>query len=77
MMENPDLKWYKFKYCRFRIDRGTGPDVCLLFDESWLHIMIRYLKLTKLVLLFLKDENGAINGIFTNSIATGGGDLYL
>ena len=60
----------------FRIDRGTGPDVQLLFDESITH-NDPISQTNETGTFIFKDENNRIKGIYTNSIATGGGDLYL
>ena len=59
-----------------RIDRGSQNDATLLFDEQTVHNdpasqTVRYGTWT------FKDMSGSIRGILTNSIATGGGDLYL
>ena len=59
-----------------RVDRGTEQDATFLFDEQTVHNdpasqTVRYGTFT------FKDLSGSIRGILTNSIATGGGDLYL
>jgi|TARA_X000000950_G_scaffold240145_1_gene293021 hypothetical protein len=59
-----------------RIDRGTFADVQILYDETVTHND----PVTQTVdygTFIFKDENNNIQGIYTNSIATGGGDLYL
>ena len=60
----------------FRIDRGSGPDVQLLFDESVVH-NDPVSQTNETGTFIFKDENNRVKGIYTNSIATGGGDLYL
>lgn len=59
-----------------QIDRGTKNDVLFVFDEQVTH-NDPVSQTNKLGTFVFKDAQGAINGIFTNSIATGGGDLYL
>tara|TARA_B100000683_G_scaffold265070_1_gene295542 strand:- start:3703 stop:4653 length:951 start_codon:yes stop_codon:yes gene_type:complete len=59
-----------------RIDRGSSTDALFLFDEQTVHNdpasqTVRYGTFT------FKDNSGTIRGILTNSIATGGGDLFL
>ena len=59
-----------------RIDRGTFPDAQILFDENLTHNN----PVTQTVdygTFVFRDENTKITGIYTNSIATGGGDLYV
>ena len=59
-----------------RIDRGTFPDAQILFDENLTHNN----PITQTVdygTFVFRDENTKITGIYTNSIATGGGDLYV
>ena len=59
-----------------RFDRGTYADSQFLFDETLTHNN----PVTQTVdygTFVLKDTNNKIIGLFTNSIATGGGDLYL
>ena len=59
-----------------RIDRGTFPDAQILFDENLTHNN----PVTQTVdygTFVFRDENNKITGIYTNSIATGGGDLYV
>ena len=59
-----------------RLDRGTFPDAQFLFDETLTHNN----PITQTVdygTFVFKDENNKITGIYTNSISTGGGDLYL
>lgn len=55
------------------IERGTFPDVFFGFDEdlAWLNPGGRQGSFV------FKDQNEGLIGIRTNSIATGGGDLYL
>ena len=60
----------------FTIDRGTGPDVSLLFDESVQH-NDPVSQTNEPGTFVFRDSNNRIKGIFTNSITTGGGDLYL
>jgi hypothetical protein len=59
-----------------QIDRGTNSDAIFVFDEQTSHNDPVTQTVRPGTFVF-KRENGAINGIFTNSIATGGGDLYL
>lgn len=59
-----------------RIDRGSFVDAYMVFDEdlSWADPVTAT---TKNGLFAFKDHNQALVGIRTNSISTGGGDLYL
>ncbi len=59
-----------------RIDRGTLPDGYMLFDEnvSWRDPITETTKQGGFV---FRNESGSLVGIRTNSISTGGGDLYL
>ena len=59
-----------------RIDRGTYADVQILYDENITHNDPVTQTVDSGTFIF-KDENNNIQGIYTNSIATGGGDLYL
>tara|TARA_B100000902_G_scaffold199705_1_gene190357 strand:- start:386 stop:1336 length:951 start_codon:yes stop_codon:yes gene_type:complete len=59
-----------------QIDRGTNSDAIFVFDEQTVHNDPVTQTVRPGTFIF-KRENGSINGIFTNSIATGGGDLYL
>ena len=59
-----------------RIDRGTFADVQILYDENVTHNDPITQTVDSGTFIF-KDENNNIQGIYTNSIATGGGDLYL
>ncbi len=59
-----------------RIDRGTLPNGYMLFDEnvSWRDPITETTKQGGFV---FRNESGSLVGIRTNSISTGGGDLYL
>jgi hypothetical protein len=59
-----------------RIDRGTLSDGYFLFDEnvSWRDPITETTKQGGFV---FENESGSLVGIRTNSISTGGGDLYL
>tara|TARA_B100000900_G_scaffold351670_1_gene318907 strand:- start:222 stop:1169 length:948 start_codon:yes stop_codon:yes gene_type:complete len=59
-----------------QIDRGTASDALFIFDELVTH-NDPVSQTNKPGTFVFKRANGAINGIFTTSIATGGGDLYL
>jgi hypothetical protein len=62
-----------------QIDRGTSssyPDVFFVFDENTTH-NDPVSQTVKGGTFTFKDENNALIGIRTNSISTGGGDLYL
>ena len=59
-----------------QIDRGSASDALFIFDELVTH-NDPVSQTNKPGTFVFKRANGAINGIFTNSIATGGGDLYL
>ena len=59
-----------------RIDRGSLPDGYILFDEdiTWRDPIT---ETTKTGGFIFRNELNALVGIRTNSISTGGGDLYL
>ena len=59
-----------------RIDRGSLVDAYVVFDEdlSWTDPVT---DTTKNGVWVLKDDTSALVGLRTNSISTGGGDLYL
>ena len=59
-----------------QIDRGSASDALFIFDELVTH-NDPVSQTNKPGTFVFKRANGAINGIFTTSIATGGGDLYL
>jgi len=59
-----------------QIDRGSASDALIIFDEQTNHNDPVTQTVRPGTFVF-KRENGTINGIYTNSIATGGGDLYL
>ena len=59
-----------------RIDRGALVDAYMVFDEdlTWTDPVT---DTTKNGVWVLKDDTSALVGLRTNSISTGGGDLYL
>lgn len=59
-----------------RIDRGNFPDALFVFDES-IPFNDPITETTKFGAWVSTDINGATVALRTNSIATGGGDLYL
>ena len=59
-----------------QVDRGTASDAIFVFDEQTT-FNDPVTQTNKPGTFVFKRANGSINGIFTNSIATGGGDLYL
>lgn len=58
------------------IDRGSVVDAQLVFDENTLHNDPAS-QTNKPGTWVFKDANGVLLGVRTNSISTGGGDLYL
>jgi len=58
------------------IDRGSVVKAQLLFDEQTSH-NDPVTQTNKFGTWIFKDANGALLGLRTNSISTGGGDLYL
>ena len=59
-----------------RIERGNYADQLFEFDESITH-NDPVTQTNEVGTWVLRDEAGKIQGLFTNSITTGGGDLYL
>tara|TARA_B100000242_G_C43053390_1_gene492377 strand:- start:4364 stop:5314 length:951 start_codon:yes stop_codon:yes gene_type:complete len=59
-----------------QFDRGTEQDALFLFDEQTSH-NDPVTQTVRAGTFTFKDNSGAIRGILTNSITTGGGDLYL
>ena len=58
-----------------RVDRGRDPDADFLFDET-----LNWLSPTNSVqngAFVMRDQTGMLLGLRTNSITTGGGDLFL
>lgn len=59
-----------------RAERGSEPDVKLVFDET-VSIIDPDTETTVTGAWSLEDESGNLLGLRTNAIATNGGDLYL
>lgn len=59
-----------------QVDRGTVVDAQLVFDESISH-NDPISQTNKFGTWTFRDTNGVLLGLRTNSISTGGGDLYL
>lgn len=59
-----------------RIDRGTFPDAYVVFDENATWVDPDTATTVNGSFVF-RNDNGSLVGIQTNSISTGGGDLYL
>jgi len=59
-----------------QVDRGTEDDAFFIFDETVTH-NDPVSQTNKLGTFVFKNDNNEILGVKTNSITTGGGDLYL